>query len=154
VHGGRPSRRNKVCYGASTGYRRRAKRTGPQADWQLALAFDLSSLIGIEREWLQKSAGLRTRTLVGTGGALFVIVSKYGFSDVLGNHVILDPSRVAAQIASGIGLHRRRADFRPRRPCQRSDYRSDRLDHGSRAGQRALDGVIEVSAMDLARSGD
>jgi putative Mg2+ transporter-C (MgtC) family protein len=71
---------------------------------ELALAFVLSSLIGIEREWRQKSAGLRTHTLVGTGAALFVIVSKYGFTDVLGPHVILDPSRVAAQIVSGIGF--------------------------------------------------
>jgi putative Mg2+ transporter-C (MgtC) family protein len=71
---------------------------------ELALAFALSSLIGLEREWRQKSAGLRTHTLVGTGAALIVIVSKYGFSDVLGPHVILDPSRVAAQIVSGIGF--------------------------------------------------
>jgi putative Mg2+ transporter-C (MgtC) family protein len=71
---------------------------------ELALAFGLSSLIGLEREWRQKSAGLRTHTLVGTGAALFLIVSKYGFSDVLGPRVMLDPSRVAAQIVSGIGF--------------------------------------------------
>jgi putative Mg2+ transporter-C (MgtC) family protein len=71
---------------------------------ELALAFGLSSLIGLEREWRQKSAGLRTHTLVGTGAALLVIVSKYGFSDVLGSHVVLDPSRVAAGIVSGIGF--------------------------------------------------
>jgi putative Mg2+ transporter-C (MgtC) family protein len=71
---------------------------------ELALAFGLSTLIGLEREWRQKSAGLRTHTLVGTGAALLVIVSKYGFSDVLGPHVILDPSRVAAGIVSGIGF--------------------------------------------------
>jgi len=71
---------------------------------ELTLAFGLSSLIGLEREWRQKSAGLRTHTLVGTGAALFVIISKYGFSDVLGSHVVLDPSRVAAQIVSGIGF--------------------------------------------------
>ncbi len=71
---------------------------------ELALAFSLSSLIGVEREWRQKSAGLRTHTLVGTGAALFLIISKYGFGDVLGPHVILDPSRVAAQIVSGIGF--------------------------------------------------
>lgn len=71
---------------------------------ELALAFGLSSLIGLEREWRQKSAGLRTHTLVGAGAALFLIVSKYGFSDVLGAHVNLDPSRVAAQIVSGIGF--------------------------------------------------
>ncbi len=76
--------------------------------WQqigdLALAFALSSLIGLEREWRQKSAGLRTHTLVGFGSALFLLVSKYGFGDVLGSGVVLDPSRVAAQIVSGIGF--------------------------------------------------
>jgi putative Mg2+ transporter-C (MgtC) family protein len=71
---------------------------------ELGLAFVLSSLIGLEREWRQKSAGLRTHTLVGVGAALFLLVSKYGFSDVLGPHVTLDPSRVAAQIVSGIGF--------------------------------------------------
>jgi putative Mg2+ transporter-C (MgtC) family protein len=71
---------------------------------ELALAFGLSSLIGLEREWRQKSAGLRTHALVGLGAALFLLISKYGFSDVLGNHVILDPSRVAAQIVTGIGF--------------------------------------------------
>jgi putative Mg2+ transporter-C (MgtC) family protein len=70
----------------------------------LALAFALSSLIGLEREWRQKSAGLRTHTLVGFGSALFLLVSKYGFGDVLGTGVVLDPSRVAAQIVSGIGF--------------------------------------------------
>jgi len=71
---------------------------------ELALAFGLSSLIGLEREWRQKSAGLRTHALVGVGAALFVLVSKYGFSDVLGSRVILDPSRVAAQIVTGVGF--------------------------------------------------
>jgi putative Mg2+ transporter-C (MgtC) family protein len=71
---------------------------------ELALAFVLSSFIGLEREWRQKSAGLRTHTLVGVGAALFLIVSKYGFSDVLGPRVVLDPSRVAAQIVTGIGF--------------------------------------------------
>lgn len=71
---------------------------------ELALAFALSSLIGLEREWRQKSAGLRTHTLVGVGAALFLIVSKYGFTDVLGPQVVLDPSRVAAQIVTGIGF--------------------------------------------------
>lgn len=71
---------------------------------ELALAFGLSTLIGLEREWRQKSAGLRTHTLVGVGAALFLMVSKYGFSDVLGPEVSLDPSRVAAQIVTGIGF--------------------------------------------------
>lgn len=68
----------------------------------LVLAFALSSVIGLEREWRQKSAGLRTHTLVGLGAALFVIVSKYGFSGVPNSTV--DPSRVAAQVVSGIGF--------------------------------------------------
>jgi putative Mg2+ transporter-C (MgtC) family protein len=75
---------------------------------ELALAFVLSSLIGLEREFRQKSAGLRTHTLVGVGAALFMLVSKYGFTDVLGDRlgadVAFDPSRVAAQVVSGIGF--------------------------------------------------
>jgi putative Mg2+ transporter-C (MgtC) family protein len=71
---------------------------------ELGLAFALASLIGLERQWRHKSTGLRTHTLVGVGAALFVLVSKYGFNDVLGPRVILDPSRVAAQIVSGIGF--------------------------------------------------
>ncbi len=77
---------------------------GLQQIGELALAFALSSLIGLEREWRQKSAGLRTHTLVGVGAALIVLISKYGFSDVLGSKVVLDPSRVAAQIVSGLGF--------------------------------------------------
>ena len=72
---------------------------------ELGLAFFLSALIGLEREIRHKSAGLRTYTVVGTAAALFVLVSKYGFSDVLvANSIVLDPSRVAAQIVSGIGF--------------------------------------------------
>lgn len=71
---------------------------------ELAIAFVLSLLIGTEREAQHKSAGMRTYTLVGLGAALFVLVSKYGFTDVLGPHVTLDPSRVAAQIVTGVGF--------------------------------------------------
>lgn len=74
---------------------------------QLALlvsAFILSAVIGIERQRQLKSAGLRTHTLVGLGAALFTLVSAYGFSTVLGADVVLDPSRIAAQIVSGIGF--------------------------------------------------
>jgi uncharacterized membrane protein YhiD involved in acid resistance len=49
--------------------------------WRLAVALALSSAIGLEREMRQKSAGLRTYSLVGLGSALFVLVSTYGFSD-------------------------------------------------------------------------
>ena len=72
---------------------------------ELTLAFVLSALVGIEREVRQKSAGLRTYTLVGVSAALFMLISKYGFNDVLAaNRIVLDPSRVAAQIVSGIGF--------------------------------------------------
>jgi putative Mg2+ transporter-C (MgtC) family protein len=85
----------------------------------LALALLLCSLIGFERQLRQKSAGLRTHALVGLGSALFVLVSKYGFTDLLGTDgVSFDPSRVAAQVVSGIGfiggglIFVRRADVR------------------------------------------
>src|SRR5579875_2783503 len=72
---------------------------------ELGLAFALSALIGLERELRQKSAGLRTHTLVGVAAALIVLVSKYGFADVLvPGRIVVDPSRVAAQIVSGIGF--------------------------------------------------
>jgi putative Mg2+ transporter-C (MgtC) family protein len=72
---------------------------------ELCLALLLSAVIGLERELRAKSAGLRTHTLVGVGAALFMLISKYGFYDIiLENHVSLDPSRVAAQVVSGIGF--------------------------------------------------
>jgi len=72
---------------------------------ELALAFVLSSLIGLEREFRAKSAGLRTHTLVGVAAALIMLVSKYGFDDIIVRYtVVLDPSRIAAQIVSGIGF--------------------------------------------------
>jgi putative Mg2+ transporter-C (MgtC) family protein len=72
---------------------------------ELSVALLLSATIGLEREIRQKSAGLRTPTLVGVGAALFMLVSKYGFMDVLvPGRIVLDPSRVAAQVVSGIGF--------------------------------------------------
>lgn len=59
----------------------------------------------MEREVRQKSAGIRTYTVVGLGSALFMPISKYGFTGVLEpDRVTLDPSRVAAQIVSGLGF--------------------------------------------------
>jgi putative Mg2+ transporter-C (MgtC) family protein len=72
---------------------------------ELALALLLSALIGLEREMRQKSAGLRTYTLVGLASALIILISKYGFTNILADgRVVLDPSRMAAQIVSGIGF--------------------------------------------------
>lgn len=72
---------------------------------RLLAAAGLGSLIGAERERLVWAAGLRTHMLVCVGACLFMIVSAFGFKDVLNSsHVILDPSRVAAQVVSGIGF--------------------------------------------------
>ncbi|STZ62171.1 Mg2+ transporter-C (MgtC) family protein [Mycolicibacterium tokaiense] len=72
---------------------------------ELLVAFALTALIGLEREIQGKSAGLRTQAIVGTSAALILLVSKYGFHDVLvAGTVEVDPSRVAAQIVSGIGF--------------------------------------------------
>lgn len=72
---------------------------------RLLLAATLGSFVGIERERLLWAAGLRTHMLVCVGAALIMIVSAFGFSDILGTHnVVLDPSRIAAQVVSGIGF--------------------------------------------------
>ena len=72
---------------------------------QLGIAFVLSALIGLEREYRQKSAGFRTYTVVGLAAALIMLVSKYGFTDVLqADRIVLDLWRVAAQIVTGIGF--------------------------------------------------
>ena len=72
---------------------------------RLGLALVLSAAIGLERELRQKSAGLRTYTLVGLGAALFSIAGAYGFEDELGGPGMpRDPSRVAAQVVTGIGF--------------------------------------------------
>lgn len=70
----------------------------------IVVALALCSVVGLEREWRQKAAGLRTHSLVGVGSALFMVVSKYGFFDLVGDGIDLDPSRVAAQVVSGIGF--------------------------------------------------
>src|SRR5579884_2801561 len=72
---------------------------------QLGIALVLSAAIGLERELRQKAAGLRTYSTVGVGAALWMLVSKYGFFDVVhAGTIALDPSRVAAQIVSGLGF--------------------------------------------------
>jgi putative Mg2+ transporter-C (MgtC) family protein len=72
---------------------------------ELFVAFGLTALIGLEREIQGKAAGLRTQSIVGTSAALILLISKYGFADVLSpGYVEVDPSRVAAQIVSGIGF--------------------------------------------------
>ena len=72
---------------------------------RLSLAALFGALIGVERERKDWAAGLRTHMMVCTGSCLIMIVSSFGFSDILGTeHVVLDPSRIAAQVISGIGF--------------------------------------------------
>ncbi len=72
---------------------------------RLLLAALLGSAIGFERERLLWAAGIRTHMLVCVGACLIMIVSAFGFADIIGaEHVVLDPSRVAAQVVSGIGF--------------------------------------------------
>ncbi len=72
---------------------------------RLLTAAVLSGVIGINRGRLEWTAGLRTHMLVAVGAALAIIVSAFGFADVLNNpHVVLDPSRIAAQVVTGVGF--------------------------------------------------
>ena len=72
--------------------------------WRLVLAALFGTIIGLDREYREKEAGFRTHFLVSLGSALMMIVSQYGFSEILTHDgVSLDPSRIAAQVVSGIG---------------------------------------------------
>ena len=72
---------------------------------RIVIAAVCGTAIGFERQNRLKVAGIRTHLIVALGAALITIVSKYGFEDILGKTgVALDPSRIAAQIVSGIGF--------------------------------------------------
>lgn len=72
---------------------------------RLILAAIACGAIGMERQMRGKGAGLRTHVLIGMGSALFMIVSKYVFADVLSlDHVGLDLTRIAAQVVTGVGF--------------------------------------------------
>jgi putative Mg2+ transporter-C (MgtC) family protein len=78
----------------------------PSLSWdelllRLALAAVLGGAIGFERELRDREAGLRTHTLVSLGAALFTIAGAYGFRDF---HSSFDPTRIAAQVVTGIGF--------------------------------------------------
>lgn len=65
----------------------------------------LGGLVGLERQRLDWAAGLRTHMIVCIGATLMMIVSVFGFQDVVNTPgIMLDPSRVAAQVVSGIGF--------------------------------------------------
>ena len=78
------------------------------SDWEmiarLLAAVVLGGVVGFERERLLWAAGLRTHMLVCIGSCLIIIVSAYGFNDVIGKNIVLDPSRIAAQVVSGVGF--------------------------------------------------
>jgi putative Mg2+ transporter-C (MgtC) family protein len=84
----------------------------PDVEWwdillRLVVAAALTGAIGLERELRERAAGLRTHMLVGVGSALFTIVSAYGWSDFrfsTPDGVVFDPTRIAAQIVTGIGF--------------------------------------------------
>ena len=78
-----------------------------EIDWfcRLLIAALCGGAIGYERATQRKSAGMRTHMVVAVAAALFLLVSKYGFFDILNLHnIALDPSRIAAQIVTGISF--------------------------------------------------
>ncbi|MDQ3889824.1 MAG: MgtC/SapB family protein [Actinomycetota bacterium] len=87
-------------------------RVVPDIGWldvtvRLLVAAALSGAIGAERELRERVAGLRTHMLVGIGSALFTLVSAYAWGDFVFDRTrgtVLDPSRIAAQIVTGIGF--------------------------------------------------
>ena len=89
-----------------------AVRGIPELSWlhillRLFVAAVLGGAVGMERELRERGAGLRTHTVVCVGSALFTLVSAYGFSDFVhtaGAYACVDPTRIAAQIVSGIGF--------------------------------------------------
>jgi putative Mg2+ transporter-C (MgtC) family protein len=84
----------------------------PELGWddvalRLAVAAALGGAVGLERELREREAGLRTHLLVSVGAAVFTLVSAYGFSEFrygLETGITLDPTRIAAQIVTGIGF--------------------------------------------------
>ena len=100
----------------------------------------LGAIIGLDREYRAKEAGYRTHFLVSLGSALIMIVSQYGFQEIIKeNSVTLDPSRVAAQVVSGIGFIGAGTIILQKADCTRPDYRRRNLGNcryrtGSRRG--------------------
>jgi putative Mg2+ transporter-C (MgtC) family protein len=84
----------------------------PELSWleivlRVGLAAGLGGAIGFERELREREAGLRTHMLVSVGAALFTLVSAYAWTDwqfSTPNGLVFDPTRIAAQIVSGIGF--------------------------------------------------
>ncbi len=77
-----------------------------QTEWmaRILLAGFCGGLIGYERESRKKTAGLRTHVIVAVSSALMIVLSKYGFQDVVGQYVRVDPARIAAGAVAAIGF--------------------------------------------------
>jgi putative Mg2+ transporter-C (MgtC) family protein len=74
---------------------------------RVGLAAGLGAAIGLERELREREAGLRTHLLVSLGAALFTLVSAYGWTDWRFSNaegIVFDPTRIAAQIVTGVGF--------------------------------------------------
>ncbi len=85
----------------------------PEATLRLAMAVLLCGLVGLERQFRAQPAGMRTHILVGLGACLFTLISAYGFTEAhtvthgAGGRMVMtpvDPTRIAAQVVSGIGF--------------------------------------------------
>jgi putative Mg2+ transporter-C (MgtC) family protein len=84
----------------------------PDLSWaevilRIALAAALGGAIGLERELREREAGLRTHMLVSVGAALFTMVSAYAWTDwrfSTQEGLVFDPTRIAAQVVTGIGF--------------------------------------------------
>jgi putative Mg2+ transporter-C (MgtC) family protein len=72
--------------------------------FRIILAGCLGAIIGYERKSRMKEAGLRTHFVVAVGSALIMVISKYGFTDIVFPGASIDPTRIAAQVVSGIGF--------------------------------------------------
>ena len=71
---------------------------------RLTLVIVLCGAIGLERETRDQPAGVRTHVLVGMGAAVFTLISAYGYSDFARGGAPIDPTRIAAQVVTGVGF--------------------------------------------------
>jgi putative Mg2+ transporter-C (MgtC) family protein len=81
----------------------------PSLTWEqellrVAVAAGLGGAVGLERELREREAGFRTHLLVSVGSCLFTLVSAYGFAEFASSGSSIDPTRIAAQIVTGVGF--------------------------------------------------
>src|SRR6201991_3363079 len=76
----------------------------PDIALRLTLVVLLCGAIGLERETRDQPAGVRTHVLVGMGAAIFTLISAYGFAEFEEAGARIDPTRVAAQVVTGVGF--------------------------------------------------